>query len=185
MAKPKNKVTLPSGKILSNHYTDQDILNVLGNYTQGGPSTPDWNYLIDAYDAARYAGLNPARQSLFDRYVAAGLEGNTTEQKELIDSALASDQPYIDEEIDLQYGGNGVANRSPGTVQAQRRFAYGWTSGPAYSPNPDPPPPTTTTPPPGPIAYTLVPPPPYTVMATTNSSPIPGVDYQPLPYAGC
>ena len=171
------KIKLPSGKILSSHYTDQDILNVLGNYEQGAPypASADWEFLIVRYDEARYASLNPARQALFNNYVGAVLSGNNQEQDDLVKAALDSDQPLIDYETDMVLGGNGPENASPGTLQAQRRFAYGYTSGPAYSKNAPPP----TIPPSGPIVYTLVPPPPYVKVAR------PGVDFQPAPYAGC
>lgn len=153
-------ITLPSGKTLPDNHTDQDISDALGPYSQefGTPAAADWDYLIVAYDKARYASLNPVRTLLFDNYVQFGLDGNQTGQKDLIDQAMVSDQPNIDEEIDLELGGNGAANKSPGTVMAQRRFAYGYTSGPAYTLTP---PATPVMPPSGPIVYTLVPPPPY------------------------
>jgi hypothetical protein len=171
-------ITLPSSITLPSPYTDDDILSALGNYTQefGTPLAEDWNYLIVAFSKARYASLNPSRQTLFNEYAGLGLDGKVTEQKAILDAALASDQPYIDEEIDLQLGGNGAANPAPGTTMAMRRFAYGYLSGPAYNPAPNPPPPTL--PPSGPIPYTLVPPPPYAAPASAVSA------TQPPPYAG-
>jgi hypothetical protein len=156
-------ITLPSGKQLPDNYTDQDIFTTLGAYSQefGTPTAADWDYLIVAFDQARYLSLNPARKALFDNYTNLNnpaLDGYdpAAAQAEL-DEAVKSDQPYVDEEIDLQMGSNGPANKAPGTIMAQRRFAYMYTSGPAYSPTPVPP----VLPPSGPIPYTLVPPPPY------------------------
>jgi hypothetical protein len=142
---------LPSG--LPNPYTDEDIYALLGQYTQSEPPDPNWDALIVAYDAARFKSLNPARQALFNGYAAAGAKGDTKTQNQLLGAAQASDQPLIDEEIDLQFGGNGPANKSPGTFMAMRRFAYFYMTTPAYAP--------TGQSSPGNITNTLVPPSPY------------------------
>jgi hypothetical protein len=154
---------LPSGITLPDNYSDQDIFDALGAYTQqfGTPAAADWNFLIQKYDAARFASLNPVRQSLFNNYTPwnnpALPEYNQAAAQALLDDALKSDQPNVDQQIDLEFGGNGAANLSPGTIMAMRRFAYMYTSGPAYSRMPVP----VVLPPSGPIVYTLVPPDPY------------------------
>lgn len=134
--------------------SDEQILEALGPYTQSEPPNPDYDALIVAYDKARYASLNPARQALFDNYVKLELIGDEAGQKKLLDAALASDQPLIDEEIDLQYSGGGSANKSPGTVMAMRRFAYFYLTTSAYISVPG----GTS---PGQITNTLIPPAPY------------------------
>ena len=112
--------------------SDEQILEILGPYTQ--PSNAAYEALILAYDSARYASLNPARQNLFNNYGKLTLAGDTAGALDLLNIALASDQgTTIDEEIDLLWGGQGAANQSPGSTMAMRRFAYMKLSGPSYN----------------------------------------------------
>jgi hypothetical protein len=149
---------------LPSPYTDNDILNTFGPFSQ--PPSPGYEDVIEAYDAAYLASLNPAQKAFFQFYAEYSNPGspqyNPTTAQALYDDVAASDQPNIDPAAAI-WGLTSI-----GTVQAMRRFAYGYTSGPALA-NPSGPQPTPSIPPSGPIVYTLVPPAPYPSSAHSAS----------------
>jgi hypothetical protein len=151
-------LTLPSGKTLPDNYTDQDIIDTLGMYQQSFPPDPDFAFLIARYDAAYPLSLNAAHLAFTNSYSDVSNPSsprfNPAKATELYTAMAASDQPNADP-AEAVWGVTSL-----GTVQAMRRIDYGYTSGPAFNPDP-----TNTTgvtvPPSGPIVYTLVPWPPY------------------------
>jgi hypothetical protein len=158
-------LTLPSGKTLPDNYTDQDIINTLGTYTQSFPEDPDYAFIIKRYDDAYPLSLNPAHLAFTMHYAdySAPFSPRFAPEKatELYNAMTASDQPYGDP-AEVAWG-----IRSMGTVMAMRRIDYGYTEGPQFFPDP-----TNTTgvtiPPTGPIKYTLVPPPPYKAVVSST-----------------
>lgn len=131
--------------------TDDQIFEALGPFSQ--PPSEEYTELIAAYDKAYPLSLNPARLTLLNNYSnymnPAVPSYNPTAAQVLLADALASDQPKVDYVIDCEWG-----QSSAGTVQAMRRFAYMYTSGPAI----DEP---LVVPPSGSIKFTLIPPPAY------------------------
>ena len=155
-------ITLPSGKQLPDNYTDQDIIDTLGVYTQSFPPDPDFAFIIQRYDAAYLPSLNPAHRAFTEKYADMTNPGsprfNPAEAQAIYMAMTASDQPYGDP-AEAAWG-----ITSLGAVQAMRVTDYGYKNGPAFNPDP-----TNTTgvtvPPSGPIVYTLIPWPPYTAAA--------------------
>jgi hypothetical protein len=140
--------------MLPTPYTDAQILAELGPFTQG-PSGAGYAPYIEAYDAAYLPSLNPAQRAFAQFYSIYANPGSPlydpTKAGALFD---ALEGAPIDPALAV-YGLTSI-----GTVQAERRFSYFYTSGPALS-NPEGPQPPVVIPPTGPIAYTLVPPAPY------------------------